>query len=159
VTTSTQVKERSPGLAVWKAVLLVLPIALLSSYNWLPGLLTGQGEPLQILALALTWLAFNVLFVLMLSTGKTHRYRSILFILVAVALPLDFIPWMVKTYGSMMLTDEIIYSGGASFCPLTMPMVIIPALLKRVVIFPGELLPTGAHGAFSVMLIVGWRPR
>jgi len=154
MTTSAQIKERAPGLAVWKAVLLILPIALLSAYTWLPGLLAGQGEPLEILAKALAWLVFNVLFVLMLTTGHTYRYRSALFILIAVALPLDFIPWMIRTYGSMMLTGDIIYSGGASFCPLTMPMIIIPALLKRVVIFPGELLPTGAHGAFSVMLII-----
>jgi polyferredoxin len=54
----------------------------------------------------------------------------------------------------MMLTESSIYSAGASFCPLTMPMIIIPALLKRIVIFPGELLPTAAHGAFSTMFII-----
>jgi ferredoxin-type protein NapH len=153
MTALAQTKTQSPGLAVWKAVLLILPIALLSSYAWLLSLLSGESEPLQLASFALAWLAFNVVFVLMLTTGKTHRYRSALFILIAVALPLEFIPWMIKTYGSMMLTDDIMYSGGASFCPLTMPMVIIPALLKRVVIFPGELLPTEAHGAFAVMFI------
>jgi ferredoxin-type protein NapH len=152
MTTSIQAKAGSPGFAVWKAMLLVLPVALLSSYNWL-GLLS-EGEPLQIVAVLLTWLAFNALFVLILTTGKTHRYRSVMFIAVAIALPLDFIPWMVKTYGSMMLTEETMFSAGASFCPLTMPMMIIPALLKRVVIFPGELLPSAAHGAFSVMFIL-----
>jgi ferredoxin-type protein NapH len=90
----------------------------------------------------------------MLITGKTHRFRAVLFILVAVSLPLDFIPYMIETYGSMMLTEATMLSSGASFCPLTMPMILIPALFKRVVIFPGELLPTAAHGAFSVMFIV-----
>ena len=36
----------------------------------------------------------------------------------------------------------------------SMPMIIVPALVKRVVIFPGELLPSAAHGAFSVMFII-----
>ncbi|MBN1812030.1 MAG: 4Fe-4S binding protein, partial [Anaerolineae bacterium] len=107
-----------------------------------------------VVALVASWLGFTVLFVLMLTTGKTYRYRSILFILTAIALPLDFIPYMVETYGSMMLTDDVMYSGGASFCPLTMPMVLIPALLKGVVIFPGEILPGVAKGAFSVMFIL-----
>ena len=141
MTTTVQPQAARPGMAVWKAVLLILPIALLSSSQWLPAVLSGQAEPAQAVAFPVAYLAFFVVFVLMLTTGKTHRYRSVLFILFAVALPLDFIPWMIKTTGSMMLSEESIYSGGASFCPLTMPMVILPALLKRIVIFPGELLP------------------
>jgi len=146
------VPARSPRLAVWKALLIFAPMVLITLFLWVPKFTTG--DPLITIVVALTWITFSALFFLMLITGKTHRYRSILFILVAISLPIEFIPWMIKTYGSMALTNEIMYSGGASFCPLTMPMVIVPALLKRVVIFPGELLPTGAHGAFAVMFII-----
>jgi len=141
-------------MAVWKAVLLILPAALLSSLTWLGNLMGGDVDALIVVSLVASWLGFNVLFVLMLTTGKTYRYRSIMFILTAIALPLDFIPYMVETYGSMMLTDDVMYSGGASFCPLTMPMILIPALLKGVVIFPGEVLPGAAKGAFSMMFIL-----
>ena len=154
MTTTVQPQAARPGMAVWKAVLLILPIALLSSSQWLPAVLSGQAEPAQAVAFPVAYLAFFVVFVLMLSTGKTHRYRSVLFMAFAVSLPLDFIPWMIKTTGSMMLSESSIYSAGASFCPLTMPMIIIPALLKRIVIFPGELLPAAAHGAFSIMFII-----
>lgn len=154
MTTAVRPQVPRPGMAVWKAVLLILPIALLSSVAWLPSVLAGQAEPLQAVAFPVAYLGFFTVFVPMLTSGQTHRYRSVLFIMVAIALPLDFIPWMIKTTGSMMLTDESIYSAGASFCPLTMPMIIIPALVKRTVIFPGELLPQAAHGAFSVMFII-----
>jgi ferredoxin-type protein NapH len=154
MTTSDRTEARSPGMAVWKAVLLMLPAALLSSLTWLGNLMGGAIDPLIVVALVASWLGFTVLFVLMLTTGKTYRYRSIMFILTAIALPLDFIPYMVETYGSMMLTDDVMFSGGASFCPLTMPMIIIPALVKGVVIFPGEILPGMAKGAFSIMFIL-----
>lgn len=154
MTTSVRTEARSSGMAVWKAVLLVLPAALLSSLSNLDVLMRGDVDAMIVVSLVAPWLAFSVLFVLMLTTGKTYRYRSIMFILTAIALPLDFIPVMVETYGSMMLTDDVMYSGGASFCPLTMPMIFIPALLKGVVIFPGEILPGAAKGAFSVMFII-----
>jgi polyferredoxin len=152
MTALTQTESQPPKLAVWKALLLCLPIVLLSAL--LPSLMLQSGEPLAIIASLAVWILVNVFFALMLITGKTHRYRSALFIMVAVALPLDFIPWMIKTYGSMMLTDETIYSGGASFCPLTMPMVLVPALVKGIVIFPGKLVGTGTHGVFAMMALL-----
>jgi len=150
-----QVKSRRPSLQlpVWKALLLSLPMLLISSFLWVPNL-SGAGDSLALIAGIIALLGINTIFFFMLYTGKTDRYRAVMFIIIAIALPMDFIPWMIKTYGSMMLTDEIVYSGGASFCPLTMPMILIPALVKRVIIFPGELLPTMAHGAFSLMFII-----
>jgi polyferredoxin len=141
-------------MAVWKALLLTFPAALLSSLIWLNNLRGGDVPPLIVASLIAAWLGFTVLFALMLITGKTHRYRSIMFIATAIAMPIEFISYMVETHGSMMLTEDMMFSGGASFCPLTMPMILIPALLKRVVIFPGEILPGTAKGAFSIMFIL-----
>ena len=154
MTTSVRTEARLSGMPVWKAVLLMVPAALLSSLTWLGNLMGGEIDPLIVVALVASWLGFTVLFVLMLTTGKTYRYRSIMFILTAIALPLDFIPYMLETYGSMMLSEDVMFNGGASFCPLTMPMIIVPALVKGVVIFPGEILPGMAKGAFSVMFIL-----
>jgi ferredoxin-type protein NapH len=151
--TTAQATVRSSRLPVWKALLLFLPMLLLTLFMWLFGLLS-QGDPLLSIAAVVAYVTFSACFLLMLITGQTHRYRSLMFIMVAIALPVDFIPYMVETHGSMLLSEEMAYSSGASFCPLTMPMVIVPALVKRVVIFPGELLPTAAHGAFSVMFIL-----
>ncbi len=153
MTTSAGTLSGPPRLGVWKGLLLWLPIALLSALTPLQVLQAGE-RPLLVVAAFVTWAVFNTFYALMMITGETHRFRAVLFILVAVSLPLDFIPYMIETYGSMLLTETTMMTGGASFCPLTMPMILIPALLKRVVIFPGELLPTGAHGAFSVMFII-----
>jgi ferredoxin-type protein NapH len=103
-----------------------------------------SGDLPYILAILITWLGCNVAFILMLTTGQTHRYRSVLFILYAVALPLEFIPMMIETHGSMMLTEEALVGAEAKFCPLATFMVILPALVKRILIFPGAL--AGGYG-------------
>ncbi|MFL7810910.1 MAG: 4Fe-4S binding protein [Anaerolineae bacterium] len=153
MTTSARALSGPPRLGVWKGLLLWLPIALISALTPMQVLQSGEVG-LYGLAALIAWVVFNAFFALIFITGKTHRFRAVLFVLVAVALPLEFIPYMIETYGSMMLSEATMLSSGASFCPLTMPMILIPALFKRVVIFPGELLPGAAHGAFSVMFIV-----
>jgi polyferredoxin len=67
-----------------------------------------------------------------------------LFILLAFAIPFYLIPALFEAYGTNMLTPEMTYSGKASFCPLTMPMILLPAALKGVVIFPGMLVAGGS---------------
>jgi ferredoxin-type protein NapH len=104
---------------------------------------SGEAEPQMVVAALLIWILLIVSFFLMLISGKTHRYRSILFIFLAFMLPFFFIPRMIENYGTMVLSDEMIYSGNASFCPLTMPMLIVPAVLKKVVIFPGPIVAGG----------------
>jgi ferredoxin-type protein NapH len=153
MTTSARALPGPSRLGVWKGLLLWLPIALISALTPLQVLQSGEVGMYGLAAL-IAWAVFNTFFALIFITGKTHRFRAVLFILVAVALPLEFIPYMVETYGSMMLSEATMLSTGASFCPLTMPMILIPALFRRVVIFPGELLPSASHGAFSVMFIV-----
>ena len=91
MTTSDQAKAQSFQMPVWKALLLFLPILLISLVLWLSNILSA-GDPLLNIAAVLTWLAFNTLFVLMLITGKTHRYRSALFILLSLPFPFTLFP-------------------------------------------------------------------
>ena len=42
----------------------------------------------------------------------------------------------------MVLTVENVLSGDTPFCHLVIPMIIIPAVLTRTIIFPG---PFGCH--------------
>ena len=124
-------------MAIWKALLLSLPMFLITALLPLEAL--RSGELSYIVAILVMWLGFNVAFILMLTTGQTYRYRSVLFILLAVALPLWFIPMMIETHGSMMLSEEAFVGAEANFCPLATFMVIVPALVKRIVIFPSAL--------------------
>ena len=144
MTTLTRTQRGSPPMAIWKAALLTLPIIVPASIGLMMQLMYGNGETIGIIAGVLILILFTAFFFMMLLTGKTQRYRSALFILVALALPFFFIPGMIDAYGTNMLTDEMTYSGQASFCPLTMPMVLLPALLKGVVIFPGAIAAGGA---------------
>ncbi|MCX7030973.1 MAG: hypothetical protein NTU62_12760, partial [Spirochaetes bacterium] len=81
----------SPRMAVWKSLLLTLPIALLSTTGLMRLLQAGKDEPVALIAGLVTWALLTVFFYLMLRTGKTHRYRSVLFINLAIALPLHLI--------------------------------------------------------------------
>jgi coenzyme F420-reducing hydrogenase delta subunit len=47
-------------------------------------LTSGEAQPIKIIPALLVWILLSVFFFLMLVTGKTHRYRSALFILLAL---------------------------------------------------------------------------
>ncbi|MBN1661403.1 MAG: 4Fe-4S binding protein [Anaerolineae bacterium] len=151
MTAIAHAQEGSPRMAIWKAVLLTLPAALFS-YSQLLRLLGIEGVPLLALVAALlVGTLLTIFFFLMVRTGKTHRYRSVLFIVLALTLPLHFIPMMVEARGTNVLTPEAEHSGEAPFCPLTMPMVILPAVVGKGAIFPGVL----TEGAMWFFVWVG----
>jgi ferredoxin-type protein NapH len=130
-------------MAIWKALLLTLPIVPFAFVPMLAVLMADPVVPAGLVAGLLISILFTAAFFRMMVTGKTHRYRSALFSLFAFAIPFHIIPIIVAVAGSMALTEEATYAGKAQFCPMTMPMVLLPALLKRVVVFPGVL----AYGA------------
>jgi ferredoxin-type protein NapH len=135
-------------MAIWKALLLVLPVALWSGMQFLP-----PGDEIQwTIAGWLGWLIFSAGFVLMLVTGGTHRFRSILFILIAVMLPVNFIAHMIERYGTMALSQANFIDAGASFCPLAFPMIVLPAAFTQTIIFPSAIL--GGSGIFAMSVIL-----
>jgi len=144
MTAQTLSQEASPRMAIWKALLLTLPIVPFAAIGLLEQLEGGSVQLIQLIAGLFTWILLTVVFFRMVISGKTHRYRSALFILLAFALPFYFIPSMFEAYGTNALTDEMAYSGQAAFCPLTMPMVLLPAVFKGVVVFPGAIVAGGA---------------
>jgi len=135
--------------------LLCLPMLLLSAMMLLGGQ-GGTGDPLQLLAGGVTWAAMNAVFFLMLLTGKTNRYRSVLFIAVAVGFVITFITNLLETRGSMILTEANTIAGETPFCHLVIPMIIIPAAITRTIIFPGSLLTGFANIASMVVLWLGF---
>jgi ferredoxin-type protein NapH len=143
MTALTRTQEGSSRMAIWKALLLTLPMVPFTAIMLMNVLTSGAATPVMIIAALLIWILLTVSFALMLISGKTHRYRSALFILLAFLLPFFFIPNMIEQYGTTMLSDEMLYSGEASFCPLTMPMLIVPAVLRGIVIFPGPIVAGG----------------
>jgi len=137
MTAPARTQEGSSRMPIWKAVLLTLPIVPFASSHLMGELTSGEAQLIKIIPALLVWILLTVVFFLMLVTGKTYRYRSALFILVAFALPVYLIPQLFETFGTNMLTEEMTLSARAKFCPMTMPMVLLPAIFKGVVVFPG----------------------
>jgi len=128
------IKKRS----LFKTVLLCLPMMFLTFMMLTQGSIPTDGE--RLFALIATFLFFNILFFLMVRTGKTDRFRSILFITLAVCFVFSFISNLIAVRGSMALSRATMIEGGAPFCHLVIPMTIIPAALTKTIIFPGKIL-------------------
>jgi ferredoxin-type protein NapH len=142
-----------PRLPVWKALLLCLPMMLLSGMMITGGAL--PEDPLWLVSMGVAFLLVNGAFFLMLTTGETHRYRSLLFVTTAVGFVIFFITNLLETRGSMILTAENVISGETPFCHLVIPMIILPAAINRTIIFPGSLLKGFASIATMVVLWIG----
>jgi ferredoxin-type protein NapH len=133
---------------------LIVSMMLLTAMMLLGG--AGQvKDPLVMVALGLTYLFINTLFVLMVVTGKTDRYRSILFVAMAVLFVVSFIANLIEVRGSMALTQEDMLQGKTPFCHMVIPMTLIPAALTRTIIFPGSLLEGFASIASMIVIWLG----
>jgi ferredoxin-type protein NapH len=152
-TQTATLKPQLPKVGIWKGLALTVPIALLTAMM----LSGGQSitDPMQGIAIAVTWLVLNAIFFLMLTTGKTYQYRSVLFITMALALVLWFMAEVFSTRGSNVVTEVNAIQGETPFCQLVIPMLILPALLTKTIIFPGSLLGGFAPIAGMVVLWLG----
>jgi ferredoxin-type protein NapH len=52
---------------------------------------------------------------------------------------------VLQERGSTSVTMEAIFSCNASFCPLVIPMMLVPAAITKTIIFPGSILPTATN--------------
>ncbi len=153
ITAAVPLKGATAGMGIAKSLALTFPMALLTAI-----LLMGSGsenDPLLLAAIGITWLGLNAAFFLMLSTGKTHKVRSILFILMALAMVYWFMYEVFTARGSNIVTEVNAIQGEVPFCHLVIPMVILPALLTGTVIFPGSLLTGFASIASMLVLWLG----
>ncbi len=88
---------------------------------------------------------------LIFRSGKVSRYRSVFFIVYAVSFVLVFVPHLIETRGSMVLTQSMIKARDVPLCPVAIPQLILPALFKHRLIFPTSLLG-GPYGGFYAIL-------
>jgi polyferredoxin len=92
--------------------------------------------------LYLTFMTFMIL-----RTGRTRPWRSIFFILYAFSFVFIFISDLIAERGSMALTQEIIEANETPLCPVAIPQLILPALLRKLLIFPTQIV-SGHYGGF-----------
>jgi ferredoxin-type protein NapH len=146
-------KDMNRGMAIGKSLALTIPMALLTGLLLMGGGL--ESDPLYRASAGITWLGLNAVFFRMLATGKTHRWRSVLFILMALAMVFWFLYEVFTLRGSNVVTEANAIQGEVPFCHLVIPMVIVPALLTGTVIFPGSLLTGFASIASMLVLWLG----
>jgi len=151
MTTRTVTQVGSPRMPIWTALLLTLPIVLFAATPLVADVFSGNLQLIAIIPSFAIWILLTVFFFRMLVTGKTYRYRSALFIMLALAVPLYLIPQLFELFGTNMLTPEMTYAAKARFCPMAIGTVLLPAILKRVVIFPGAI----AEGVAWFFLWIG----
>jgi ferredoxin-type protein NapH len=146
-------KGAPAGIGIVKSLVLTFPMALLTAMLLMGSV--SENDPLLLAAIGITWLGLNTAFFLMLSTGKTHKVRSVLFILMALAMVYWFMYEVFAARGSNIVTDAAAIQGEVPFCHLVIPMVILPALLTGTIIFPGSLLTGFASIASMLVLWLG----
>ena len=143
-----------PSQRHWfKTFLLTLPMMLLTFAMLSHGKISS--DPKSILALSATLLFFNALFFMMLYTGKTDKYRSILFITFAICFIVSFISHLIEMRGTMVLKAQNILEGETPFCHLVIPMTLIPLAFTRTIIFPGTIIGGFASVASMFVLWIG----
>ena len=100
------------------------------------------------------WTMFLVFVTFMiLKTGKIYKYRALFFSIYAFSFVFTFIMHLIETRGSMALTRDIIAANETPLCPVAIPMLIVPALVKHVLIFPAKLIG-GPYGGFIPVLLL-----
>lgn len=147
-------RNKTPLALGWAASIgLTLPMMLFTGLLLIGGPeALANSSPLRAGATLTVWLALNAVFFAMLRTGRTNRYRTALFVTVAVSFVLTFIPNLLETRGSIALTTADMIEGKTPFCHMVIPMVLVPAALTKTIIFPGSLL-TG-YASIGSMLVL-----
>jgi polyferredoxin len=95
-------------------------------------------------------LFFSLILFLIFHTGRVHRWRRVFFSTYAVAFVVSFVWWTAGDRGHMWLLDEETLYSQAPMCHIVAPMLVLPMLFTKEVIFP-----TGVAGAGLMLLMVG----
>jgi polyferredoxin len=134
-----------------KSLLYTLPMFLIT-FMFMTGGKPGFSDPASFLAILTAFLLVNILFFFMHYTGKTDRYRAILFIIFALSLSYTLIHNMLEVRKSMTFSQADILECKIPFCHLVIPMMILPAAFTKSIIFPGSII--GGFANISSMVVL-----
>jgi NAD-dependent dihydropyrimidine dehydrogenase PreA subunit len=143
---------RDRGLSLGRAVLVSLPMVLLTAFMLIGGRGGMPRKAMEAIPLLITFGGVNVLFFLMAKSGRTDRYRAVLFVTVAVSFAISFVANLFEVRGSMALTEEDMLRGRTPFCHMVIPMTLIPAVFTRTINFPGSML--GGFAPIAGMFVI-----
>jgi ferredoxin-type protein NapH len=136
---------------IGKSLLYALPMFLIT-FVFITGGRLDFSDPSGTLAMLVTFLGMNILYFLMHYTGKTDKFRAILFIIFALSLSFTLIKNMLAIRHSMSFSQADIVECKIPFCHLVIPMMILPAAFTKSIIFPGTILSGFANISSMVVL-------
>jgi ferredoxin-type protein NapH len=134
-----------------RSLLYTLPMFLIT-FMFIAGGRPDFSNPASALAMMITFIFMNVLYFMMHYTGKTDKFRAILFIIFALSLSFTLIRNIVEMRNSMSFSQADILECKIPFCHLVIPMMIIPAAFTKSIIFPGTIL--GGFANISSMVVL-----
>jgi polyferredoxin len=134
-----------------KSLLYALPMFLIT-FVFITGGKPDFSDPAGTLAILATFLGMNILYFLMHYTGKTDKFRAIIFIVFALSLSFTLIRNMLEIRHSMSFSQADIVECKIPFCHLVIPMMILPAAFTKSIIFPGTIL--GGFANISSMAVL-----
>jgi len=135
-------------------ILLAVPMMLLTGMMITGGEKRPTDAP-HLIPLIVSYLFLNIMFVLMLRSGRIDRFRAPVFILYSVGFVLMFIPNLLEVRGTVAIGEEEMVQGTVPFCHMVIPMTIIPAAFTRTIIFPGSMLEGFASIGKMLVLWLG----
>src|SRR5450759_557800 len=134
-----------------KSLLYTLPMFLIT-FMFMTGGRPNFSDTASLAATLIAFLLVNVLYFLMHYTGKTDRYRVVLFIIFALTLSFSLIKNMVAVRSSMSFSQADVLECKIPFCHLVIPMMILPAAFTKSIIFPGSILNGFANISSMIVL-------
>jgi ferredoxin-type protein NapH len=134
-----------------RSLLYTLPMFLIT-FMFMTGGKPNFSDPASALAMLTAFLLVNVLYFFMHYTGKTDRYRAVLFIIFALSLSYTLIHNMLEVRKSMSFSQADILECKIPFCHLVIPMMILPAAFTKSIIFPGSIIGGFANISSMVLL-------
>jgi ferredoxin-type protein NapH len=137
--------------SIGRSVLYTLPMFLIT-FMFMTGGRPDFSDPISLTAMLIAFLLVNVLYFLMHYTGKTDRYRAVLFIIFALSLSYTLISNMLEMRNSMSFSQADLLECKIPFCHLVIPMMILPAAFTQSIIFPGSIL--GGFADISSMVVL-----
>jgi polyferredoxin len=145
------IKDQTMRKTFGKSLLYTLPMFLIT-FVFITGGRPDFSDLSGTLAILVTFLGMNILYFLMHYTGKTDKFRAILFIVFALSLSFTLIRNMIAIRHSMSFSQADIVECKIPFCHLVIPMMILPAAFTKSIIFPGTIL--GGFADISSMVVL-----
>jgi ferredoxin-type protein NapH len=134
-----------------KSLLYTLPMFLIT-FMFMTGGRPDFTNPASSIAILIAFVLVNLLYFLMHYTGKTDKFRAVLFIIFALSLSFTLIKNMLEMRSSMSFSQADILECRIPFCHLVIPMMILPAIFTKSIIFPGSII--GGFANISSMAVL-----